>query len=193
MLVLSKGELAMYKIAIIAGSLSKESINKKLALALTKAGSEIFEFNIIDISQIPLYNGDVEDSAYPPAVQRMKDEVAACDAVIFVTPEYNRSIPGVLKNVLDWGSRPMNASAWAGKPAAMTGASPGAIGTAVAQSHLRSVLGFLGMRLAVQPELYFQYRAGLIADDGSVSDANTLKYLQRFLSSFKAWIDELKG
>lgn len=183
----------MYKIAIIAGSLSKESINKKLALALTKAGSEIFEFNIIDISQIPLYNGDVEDSAYPPAVQRMKDEVAACDAVIFVTPEYNRSIPGVLKNVLDWGSRPMNASAWAGKPAAMTGASPGAIGTAVAQSHLRSVLGFLGMRLAVQPELYFQYRAGLIADDGSVSDANTLKYLQRFLSSFKAWIDELKG
>lgn len=181
----------MHKVAIIAGSLRKDSINKKLARALQKAGNGIFEFEAIDISQIPLYNGDLEAS-FPPEVQRMKDQVGACDAVIFVTPEYNRSIPGVLKNVLDWGSRPMSSNAWAGKPAAMTGASEGAIGTAVAQSHLRSVLGFLGMRLTVQPELYFQYRAGLIADDGSVSDEKTLKYLERFLNSFKTWVDELK-
>ena len=182
----------MYKVALVVGSLRKDSINKKLARALEKAGNGLLEFKTIDISQIPLYNGDLEAS-FPQAVQRMKDEVAACDAVIFVTPEYNRSIPGVLKNTLDWGSRPMSANVWAGKPAAMTGASEGAIGTAVAQSQLRSILGFLGLRLTVQPELYFQYRAGLIADDGGVTDEKTLKYLQRFLSAFKDWIDELKN
>lgn len=182
----------MYKVALVVGSLRKDSINKKLARALEKAGDGIFEFKNIDISQIPLYNGDLE-AAYPPAVQRMKDEVAACDGIIFVTPEYNRSIPGVLKNVLDWGSRPMGDNVWAGKPAAMTGSTQGGIGTAVAQSQLRSILGFLAVRLTVQPELYFQDKPGLIADDGSVTDETTLKYLKRFLSAFNDWIKELKA
>lgn len=181
----------MYKIKLIVGSLRKDSINKKLARALEKAGNGLFEFKTIDISQIPVYNGDLE-AALPAPVQRLKDEVAACDAVLFVTPEYNRSIPGVLKNVLDWGSRPMGANVWSGKPAAMTGAAEGSIGTAVAQSHLRSVLCVLGMRLTVQPELYFQYKAEFFGDDGQVTDERTLKYLQRFLSAFKGWIDELK-
>lgn len=181
----------MYKLALVVGSLRKDSINKRLARALQKIGKGMFECKMVDISQVPLYNGDLEAS-YPAEVQRMKDEIAACDAVLFVTPEYNRGIPGVLKNVLDWGSRPMKDNVWSGKPAAMSGTSEGGIGTAVAQAELRGQLGVLGMRLAVQPELYFQYKQGLIADDGSVSDENTRKYLERFLSSFKAWVDEFK-
>ena len=182
----------MYTIAVFVGSLRKESFNKKLAQALMDLGKDQFTFSVVALDDVPMYNQDLENDL-PAPVARIKKQAAEADGVLFVTPEYNRSIPGVLKNVLDWGSRPMGANVWAGKPAAMTGTSEGSIGTAVAQSQLRSILGFLGMRLTVQPELYFQYRPGLIADDGSVTDEKTLKYLQRFLSAFKDWINELKA
>lgn len=181
----------MYTVAVIVGSLRKDSINKKLARALEKLGSDTFVFNTVDISAIPPYNQDIEDSP-PEPVQKMKAAVSAADAVLFVTPEYNRSIPGVLKNVLDWGSRPYGQNVWAGKPAAMAGNSGGAVGTAVSQSHLRSVLGFLGMALTVQPEVYFQDKPGLIAPDGGVEDERTAKFLKDFLAAFNTWIAKVK-
>lgn len=181
----------MYTVAILVGSLRKDSINKKLARALEKVGCDGITFVPVDISAVPLYNGDLEDSL-PAPVRKMKDAVAAADAVLFVTPEYNRSIPGVLKNALDWGSRPYGANVWAGKPAAMAGSSPGAIGTAVAQSHLRSVLGFLGMRLCVQPEVYFHDKPGLVLDDGTITDEGTVQFLRTFLSTFADWIGKMK-
>jgi len=181
----------MYTIAVVAGSLRKASINKKLARALEKTGSDLFTFTHVDISSLPLYNQDLDEDV-PAPVRAMKKAVAAADAVLFVTPEYNRSIPGVLKNALDWGSRPYGENVWAAKPAAMAGSSGGAVGTAVAQSHLRSVLGFLGMRLTVQPELYFQDKPGLLEDDGTVADERTRQYLRAFLASFSEWIDKVR-
>lgn len=181
----------MYTVAVIIGSLRKDSINKKLALALEKLGGNLFTFTRVDISGLPLYNQDIEDNP-PREVLAMKEAVAASDAVLFVTPEYNRSVPGVLKNALDWGSRPMAANVWGGKPAAMAGTSPGGVGTAVAQSHLRSILGFLGMRLTVQPEVYLQDKPGLITDDGTVTNESTAQFLTGFLTAFSAWIDKAK-
>ena len=182
----------MYTIAVVVGSLRKASINKKLAKALEKTGSDLFTFSNVDISAIPLYNQDLDDNI-PAVVREMKDQIAKADAVLFVTPEYNRSIPGVLKNVLDWGSRPYGQNVWAGKAAAMTGSSPGAVGTAVAQGHLRSVLSFLGMKLTALPELYFQDLPDRIADDGTVQDDRTKTYLRAFLVSFKGWIEQFKA
>ena len=181
----------MVAIAVIVGSLRKDSINKKLAHALEKLGGDLFTFTRVDIGDLPLFNQDNEDPL-PESVQRMKDAVAKADAVLFVTPEYNRSIPGVLKNALDWGSRPYGQNVWAGKPAAMAGSSPGAVGTAVAQSQLRSVLGFLGMALSVQPELYFHDKPGLLADDGSITNESTQKFLRGYLEAFAGWIRKVR-
>lgn len=181
----------MHSVAVIVGSLRKDSMNKKLARALERLGSDLFTFTTVDISGVPPFNQDDEDQL-PEAVKKMKEIVAGADAVLFVTPEYNRSIPGVLKNVLDWGSRPYGQNVWAGKPAAMAGNSPGNVGTAVAQGHLRSVLGFLGMAVTVQPELYFKDAPGLLADDGTVGDPGTEKFLRGFLTAFNDWIKKVK-
>lgn len=181
----------MYSLAVVVGSLRKDSINKKLALALEKLGKDLFTFNYVDIGSLPLFSQDLEEPL-PEEVARMKKIVAECDAVLLVTPEYNRSIPGVLKNALDWGSRPAGSGVWANKPAAMAGTSGGGVGTAVAQSHLRSVAGFLGMRLTVQPELYIQDKPGLIAEDGTVGNEGTARFLTGFLTAFSAWIDKAK-
>jgi chromate reductase len=183
-------EKIMYTVAVIVGSLRKGSINKKLSLALQTAGRDILLCKTVDISSIPLYNGDLEDPL-PGSVRKMKEEVTAADGVLFVTPEYNRSIPGVLKNALDWGSRPYGANVWAGKPAAIAGSSAGSVGTAVAQSHLRSVLSFLGMALVAQPEVYFHDRPGLVLEDGSVTDKGTEKFLRGFLTGFTEWIQRV--
>ncbi|MDL2279969.1 NAD(P)H-dependent oxidoreductase [Desulfovibrio sp. OttesenSCG-928-G11] len=177
----------MYKLAVIVGSLRKDSINKKLARSLAALGTDLFDFVFVDISQVPPFNQD-DENALPKAVADMKAAVASADAVLFVTPEYNRSIPGVLKNALDWGSRPYGSNVWAGKAAAMAGSSPGNVGTAVAQSHLRSVLGFLGMKLTVQPELYFKDAPGLLGEDGTVKDADSGRFLRGFLEAFAAWV-----
>ena len=181
----------MFTVAVIVGSLRKASINKKLARALEKTGSNLFVWSTVDISAVPLYNQDIEDDL-PAAVRAMKEQIGKADAVLLITPEYNRSIPGVLKNVLDWGSRPYGQNVWAGKPAAMAGSSAGAVGTAVAQSHLRSVAGFLGMKLTAQPELYFRDLPDLLADDGTVQDERTRDYLRAFLTAFKDWIEQCK-
>src|SRR5215212_643048 len=139
------------QIGYIVGSLRKESLNSKLANALIKLAPPDFNFKELRIGDLPLYNQD-DDKSQAPEVQRLKSEVRTCDGVMFLTAEYNRSIPGVLKNALDHASRPYGQNAWAGKPAGIIGASIGAVGTAVAQSHLRTVLAFLDMPLLHQPE-----------------------------------------
>ena len=181
----------MYNVAIIVGSLRKESINKKLAKALMRIGKDKMRFVPVDISDIPLYNQDMEDNL-PGPVARMKAAVAAADAVLFVTPEYNRSMPGVLKNLIDWGSRPYGQNVWAGKPAAIAGTSPSPVGTGVCQSHLRSILTMLGMILLSQPEIYITDRPGIINDDGAVTDESTEKFLLSFLMRFAEWIGGAK-
>src|SRR3954471_16433392 len=139
------------QIGYVIGSLRKESINRKLANALIKLGPPDFTFKELRIGDLPLYNQD-DDKAQAPEVQRLKSELRAVDAVIFVTPEYNRSVPGVLKNAIDHASRPYGQSAWAGKPAGLIGATPGSIGTAIAQQHLRNSLAYLDMPTLGQPE-----------------------------------------
>src|SRR5690242_18695887 len=148
------------QIGYVVGSLRKDSYNRKLAAALIKLGPTDFTFKELRIGDLPLYNQD-DDKSQAPEVQRLKSEVRGCDGVIFVTPEYNRSIPGVLKNAIDHASRPYGQSAWAGKPAGIIGATPGAIGTAVAQAHLRTVLAFVDMPLLHQPEAYITVKDGL--------------------------------
>lgn len=177
----------MPALAVIVGSLRKNSINKKLALALEKLGQDLFTFSRIEIGDLPLFNQDDENPP-PKNVQRLKDAVAKADALLFVTPEYNRSIPGVLKNALDWGSRPYGQNSWAGKPAAMAGCSPGHVGTAVAQGHLRSQLAVLGMALTVQPELYFADRPGLIDENGGIGNVETQNFLRAYLEAFAGWV-----
>lgn len=179
----------MYTVAVIVGSLRKESINKKLAKALMRIGKDVLRFTPISIADIPLYNQDHEGSL-PAPVARLKAEISAADAVLFITPEYNRSIPGVLKNVIDWGTRPYGQNAWAGKPAAIAGISPSPVGTAVSQSHLRSVLPTLDMIVLSQPEIYLTDRPGMIGDDGTIPNESTEAFLRGFVERFAAWISQ---
>ena len=182
----------MYKVAIIVGSLRKESLNKKLAKAFVSVGSDIFDFSYIDLSDVPMYNQDHEMDMPAPAA-RMKAEIAAADAILFVTPEYNRSVPALIKNAVDWGSRPYGKNVWGGKPAAIAGHTPSSAGTAVAQSHLRSILTILSMPLMSQPEMYITEKAGVISDDGTVNDEATKKFFRDFLTRFSNWIKLTKG
>lgn len=179
----------MHTVAVIVGSLRKESINKKLAKALMRIGKDTLRFTVVDIADVPLYNQDLEGEL-PGPVARVKAAVAAADAVLFVTPEYNRSMPGVLKNVIDWGSRPSGQNVWAGKPVTIAGTSASPLGTGVCQSHLRSILTMLGTLLLSQPEVYLVDRPGLINDDGTVTDRRTEEFLLGFLTRFTRWIDE---
>src|SRR5690349_941140 len=145
--------MSQKKIAVVIGSLRKDTLNRQLALAIAHLAPEDFSFEHVRIDDLPLYNQD-DDGRQAPAVLRLKTEIAAADGVLFVTPEYNRSIPGVLKNALDNASRPYGQSAWTGKPAGIVGISVGAIGTACAQQHLRSILGYLDMPTLGQPEVF---------------------------------------
>ncbi|OAI49454.1 NADPH-dependent FMN reductase [Gammaproteobacteria bacterium SCGC AG-212-F23] len=179
----------MYKIATIIGSLRKDSYNKKLMLALDKLKHPNIQFNILDIHEIPLFNQDNEQNP-PPAVVNLKNAVVNADGVLFVTPEYNRSIPGVLKNIIDWGTRPYGNNCWKNKPTAIIGVSPGKVGTAVAQSHLRSIMVSLGSILLGLPEVYFIFTEGLIDQNNTITDEGTKKFLQGFLDTFNAWLAE---
>ncbi|HEY8189773.1 MAG TPA: NAD(P)H-dependent oxidoreductase [Micavibrio sp.] len=179
----------MFKVAVIVGSLRKDSMNLKLGKALGKLGQSKFQTSFLRIDDLPLFNQDLE-SALPASVVRLKNEIESADAVLFVTPEYNRSVPGVLKNAIDWASRPYGKNSWAGKPAAIAGASPGAVGAAVAQNHLRSIAGgFLDMKLMGQPELYLNFKDGAISEDGAVADEGTRKFLQSYADRFAGWIE----
>ena len=178
----------MLKIAVIVGSLRENSFNRKLARALDKLQHPALQLSEIKIDDIPLYNQDL-DNNLPASVVRLKKEITAADAVLFVTPEYNRSIPGVLKNIIDWGTRPYGKNVWAGKRMTAIGTSPGAIGTAVAQSHLRSIMVSIDARFFGQPEVYLVYKEGLIDDNYIVTVENTRKFLQEFLDRFAKELD----
>lgn len=178
--------MSKYKIGMIIGSLRKDSFNKKLAHALIKLAPADFDCKIIDISDLPLYNQD-DDNNQAPAVQRFKKEISAMNGIIFVTPEYNRSIPGVLKNALDNASRPYGQSAWAKKAAGVIGLSIGAMGTALAQQHLRNILAYLDMPIMGQPEAFIQNKEDLFDAAGNIGPASK-DFLQKWIDSFHDWV-----
>jgi chromate reductase len=174
-------------IATLVGSLRRESLNRKLASALADMGADFANFAVVPLGDVPLFNQDLEDEV-PAPVLRLRESVRAADALLFLTPEYNRGIPAVLKNAVDWCSRPTGKGVLAGKSAALAGMSPGAVGTAVAQSQLKPVLVMLGVRLMGQPELYIQGGADYFDADGKVADEKNRRFLMNFLKRFEAWI-----
>lgn len=181
----------MFKIATLVGSLRKESFNKKLMQAVDKLYHPDLEFMLLKLEEIPLFNQDNEKHL-PPAVIDLKTAVSNADGVLFVTPEYNRSIPGVLKNVIDWGTRPYGQNVWKDKPVAMMGTSQGAIGTAVAQAQLRAIMVILGCVVMGLPEVYLVYKDGLIDEAGHITDEKTKNFLQSFLDTFSQWLHNHK-
>ncbi|MFI8716923.1 NADPH-dependent FMN reductase [Stenotrophomonas sp. NPDC077464] len=179
--------MATPTIAVLVGSLRSGSHNQALAHALEKLAAGKARFDYVQIGDLPLYNQDF-DKDYPAEGVRLKNQIKQADAVLFVTPEYNRSVPGVLKNAIDIGSRPYGHSAFAGKPAAVIGASVGAIGTALAQQHLRNILAYLDMPVLGQPEAFVHFKEGLIDAQGAISNEGTRDFLQGFVDKFLAWI-----
>ena len=179
--------MSQIKIAVIVGSLRKESINKKLALAVSGMFADRFELQRVEIAELPLYNQDFVGD-FPAAGVRFKQQVEAADALLIVTPEYNRSMPGVLKNAIDVGTRPSGSNSFAGKPAAVIGASPGARGTALAQQHLRNVLAGIDVLAMPQPEVTVQFEEGLINAEGDIGNERTQKFLQRFVDAYSTWL-----
>lgn len=179
----------MYKVAMIIGSLRKESLNRKLAMALIKIGHPNLQLSICPIDDIPLYNQDHEDNLPKPVVE-FKQIMTDSDAVLWVSPEYNRSIPGVVKNVIDWGTRPMGQTVWDGKLMGVAGISPGAVGTAVAQSHLRSIMVALGAVFFSRPEIYLVHKEGLFDQDQQISVPETHAFLKKFLEHFAKNIEK---
>ena len=176
-----------FKVGVIVGSLSSTSINRKLAQALIRVAPPGLALSEITFRELPLYSQDY-DADFPAPARRWKDCLAAMDAVLFVTPEFNRSIPGGLKNAIDWASRPHGQNSFARKPSAVIGTSPGKIGTAVAQQHLRSLLSFCNSPQMNSPEAYVQFTPGLIDDEGNVSDESTKAFLAKFMTEFHAFI-----
>ena len=177
-------------IAIIVGSTRRESINRQLAKALAKLGEDRLDVTFVEIGDLPLYNQDLE-ADLPASVSRMKAQLEAADGILVVTPEHNRSIPAALKNAIDWAARPWGKSSWPGKTAAIIGATPGAIGTAVAQAHLRQVLGVLGV-LVMGGEAYITFKPDLVAADNTITDAGTRKFLSDFVAQFGSLVDRLQ-
>ena len=183
--------MSQYPIAVVVGSLRRDSINRQLATAIAKLAPPEFAFKQIEIGDLPPYNQD-DDANQAPSVKRLKDEIKAARGLLFVTAEYNRSIPGVLKNALDHASRPYGTSAWAGKPAGVLGASIGAIGTAVAQQHLRTVLAYLDVPTLGQPEAFIQAKEGLFDASGDIG-ADSRKFLQGWMDRYVAWVTKHAG
>lgn len=180
--------MSSLNVAVLVGSLRKASINRRLALAIAGLAPDDVAFQFVAIDVLPLYNQDFDD-AYPPACKQLKSAVEAADALLFVTPEYNRSIPGVLKNALDIGSRPWGTNSFAGKPGAVVGASIGATGSSLAQQHLRNVLAYLDVAVLAQPEVFVQFKNDdLIDAEGRVSNDDTRKFLQDFVDRYVTWI-----
>jgi chromate reductase len=173
--------MAQFKIAVIVGSLRRDSFNRKIASAMAKLAPPAFSFEQLQIGGLPLYNQD-DDANQAPTVKRLKEQVAAAQGLLFVTPEYNRSIPGVLKNALDHASRPYGQNAWKGKPAGILGVSIGAAGTAMAQQHLRNVLAYLDVPTLGQPEAFIQVKDGLFDEAGGIGPASK--------AFFQIWMDQ---
>ena len=178
--------MGQYNIAVIVGSLRKDSFNRKLATALARLAPADFRFTQVRLDDLPLYNQD-DDGQQAASVLRLKGEIKAAQGLLFVTPEYNRSIPGVLKNAIDHASRPYGQSAWAGKPAGVIGASVGAIGTAMAQQHLRNVLAYLDVPTLGQPEAFIHAKEGLFDDAGNMGSGSK-DFLQAWMDAYVAWV-----
>ncbi len=177
-------QVTTYRIGYLVGSLSSTSINRVLSRALVRLAPPELELVEIPIRDLRLYSQDY-DAGYPPEGRAFKEALAAADGVLFVTPEYNRSIPGCLKNALDWASRPRGTNSFDGKPTAMIGTTTGAIGTALAQRDLRGVLAYLNARHMAQPEAYLTFRRDVFADDGSVADESVRDFLTSYLEAFR--------
>jgi chromate reductase, NAD(P)H dehydrogenase (quinone) len=176
------------KVAVFVGSLRAASYNRQLALGLAKLAPSDWAFEHVEIGDLPLYNQD-HDKAMPEPALRLKQHVAGAEALLFVTAEYNRSIPGVLKNAIDTASRPYGHNSFAGKPAGVIGASVGAIGTALAQQHLRNVLAYLDVPVLGQPEAFIHYPDGLVDAGGNITDARVRSFLQQWVDAYVAFVD----
>ncbi|MGB8382390.1 MAG: NADPH-dependent FMN reductase [Dermatophilaceae bacterium] len=179
-----------YKVGYFVGSLSSTSINRVLSRALVRLAPEDLDFTEIPIGNLPLYSPDF-DSDYPPEAVTLKDAVAGSDAVLFVTPEYNRSIPGALKNAIDWASRPWGQNSFDHVPAAVIGASIGQIGTALAQQSLRAVLSFCNARQMTAPEAYIHFDPKVFTNDGEVTDGSTAEFLTAFMQDFRTHMERV--
>ena len=179
--------MAQHKVGYIIGSLASASINRQLAKALVKLAPAELAMHEIPIKDLPLYSHD-HDASYPAVATAFTQAIADADALLFVTPEYNRAIPGGLKNAIDWGSRPWGKNSFTGKPSGVIGASVGAIGTALAQAHLRAVLNFCNAPQMMQPEAYIQFKKDLVAEDGRVTDASTEEFLRNYMKAFAAFV-----
>ena len=183
--------MSQYKIAVIVGSIRKDSFNQKLADALAKLAPPEFSFSKVRIDDLPLYNQD-DDNQPAASVTRLRKEVVAADGLLFLTPEYNRSIPGVLKNAIDHASRPWGQSVWGGKPAGVLGISVGAIGTALAQQHLRNILAYLDVPTLGQPEVFLQAKDGLFDTEGNIG-ADSRAFLQGWVDRYVTWVKRHKA
>jgi chromate reductase len=179
--------MSEYRIAVVIGSLRRESYNRQLANAVKKLGPPDFSFYDLRIDDLPLYNQD-DDSNQAEPVKRLKSEIASAHGLIFFTPEYNRSIPGVLKNAIDNASRPYGQSAWKGKPAGVIGASVGAPGTGMAQQDLRNILAYLDVPTLGQPEAFIQVSPGFFDGNGDIANSGTKEFLQGWMDQYTAWV-----
>ena len=182
----------VYTIAVLVGSLRKESINRKVALALAQLAPANLKLNIVEIGELALYNEDLDGATPPGAYTTFRQQVAAADGVLFVTPEYNRSVPAALKNAIDVGSRPYGQSAWSGKPGAVISVSPGAIGGFGANHHLRQSLVFLNVPCMQQPEAYLGGAGSAFDESGKLSE-KTKPFLQAFIDAYGKWVAQQKG
>lgn len=180
--------MSLVQIAVVVGSLRRESFNCKLATAIVKLAPPEFEFKQVQIGDLPLYNQD-DDAKQAEAVIRLKREIKAAHGLLFVTAEYNRSIPGILKNAIDHASRPYGQSAWAGKPAGVLGVSVGAIGTSMAQQHLRNVLAYLDVPTLGQPEAFIQAKDGVFDQDGNIGP-DSRQFLQAWMNRYAEWVKQ---
>ena len=183
--------MSSYQIAVVVGSLRRDSFNRKLASAMAKLAPAEFSFKQLEIADLPLYNQDDDANPSEP-VKRLKSEILAAQGLLFVTPEYNRSIPGVLKNAIDHASRPYGKSAWAGKPAGVLGVSVGPIGAALAQQHLRNILAYLDVPTLGQPEAFIHAKEGLFDAEGNIGEGSR-KFLQTWMDAYVAWVKKHAG
>jgi chromate reductase len=178
----------MKKIAVLVGSLRKDSLNRKMANAMIRLAPPSLQMEIVEIGDLQLYNQDLDENP-PMAWKQFRDSIKACQGVLFVTPEYNRSVPGVLKNAIDVGSRPYGSSVWDKKPCAVISVSPGAMGAFGANHHLRQSLVFLNMPAMQQPEAYIGHAGTMFGPDGSITDAKSREFVQKIVNAFAEWVE----